>query len=235
MNYIITTFNPLDTQLHIRKIKRGIMPAKPIDRHWEQRIYEMSANDSRAGPYRIEAALAEDAIRLPFLPPPPVANTIRKYLRIWAEKGEEEKTPYQYLRWPQSMTSGALPWEASSAALELLSIVPPPQGNRPSVRIARWFWRVTQAAPDMPLMVLDFSAPIDRFSIAQLLAEWEILGDPPSIYRDSVEAVLTYAPWRSEDNAGRYAAALQDGSVPPLPYPNWISASKIEDLSNRGA
>ena len=133
------------------------------------------------------------------------------------------------------MMGGALPWEASAAALELLGIVPPPDGNRPSVRLARWFWRVTQAAPDMPLMVLDFSALIDRFSIAQLLAEWEILGDPPSMYWNSVEAVLTYAPWRSEDHAGHYAAALRDGRVPPLPHPDWISANKTKGLSSEGA
>jgi hypothetical protein len=97
----------------------------------------------------------------------------------------------------------------------------PPYG-RPTILLVHWFWRVTMAAPDMPARIqdneiLDYQedgvvkplAPEnwpkhhwgghamrvggpDRFTAAQQLTSWEIMGKPPSKKVRELEAYLAW-------------------------------------------
>ena len=67
----------------------------------------------------------------------------------WPQLGEKDRARYGLFYWPESMEHGALRWEASEAALELLR-----QGEKllnsawqPSIKAVQFFWHVTQAAP----------------------------------------------------------------------------------------
>jgi hypothetical protein len=236
------------------------MPAKRIDQHWADRINELAANDPKPGPYRIEAQLAEEASVNPSLPAPPTANTIRRYLVRFDKKSKEEKDQYLYFRWPQSMEAGLLPWEASAAALELLGVaqrfdtfarlmeaqVPDEElvkrggsarMGRPSVRLVRWYWRITQTAPDLPKDMIDQrqqgvsleQVTPSRYDIAQTLAAWEAAGiDAPQRFRDAIEGYLAFAPWRSRSHADEYKMAVDLGGIPGLTLEhmrraNWVA------------
>jgi len=153
---------------------------------------------------------------------------------------EEEQRQYQYFRWPESMVMGLLPWEASSAALELLEVrksdpyvrfidattEKPPESSgtgwgRPSVRLARAFWHITQAAPDLPALpeISEFPPYMlisGRYDIAVVLAEWEAGVDAPQRPRDAMEKYLAYAPWRSIERALIYASQVEHEQIPGL-------------------
>jgi hypothetical protein len=220
------------------------MPAKPIDKYWENRIYELAANDPKAGPYRIEAILGEEANGNTSLPQQPTANTIRRYLERFRRKPKAEQDQYLYFHWPGSMSTSLLPWEASAAALELLDVrrnVDPfirwmeskaqkplaewesggLRWGRPTIRLARWFWHVTQAAPDLPSVatITEFLPYVDlpgRYDIAVVLAEWETDTNVPQGLRESVETYLAFAPWRSPERALEYQVKVESGSLTGL-------------------
>ena len=58
---------------------------------------------------------------------------------------EAEKQQARRAKWPKSFDDGLLPQEYAPAFLSLLS-----HEGRPSIRRARWHWRVSSAAPEMP-------------------------------------------------------------------------------------
>ena len=64
--------------------------------------------------------------------------------RVSLPEDAHERALYERVYWPESFEHGALPWEAAEAVLELIAFQEP---KRPTVREARWFWRITQAAP----------------------------------------------------------------------------------------
>lgn len=51
-------------------------------------------------------------------------------------------------RWPEAMEQGALPWEASRAALDLLRYRLDQDFERPSIHLVQWYWRVRLGYPD---------------------------------------------------------------------------------------
>jgi hypothetical protein len=175
----------------------------------------------------------------------PATRTVNKYRELYNHLPEHVKAGYRDFRWPESMEAGLLPWPASAAALELLGIqrtrdmwsqigrdpgeLPTsafdlPIG-RPSVRLARWFWRVTQSAPDLlafPPEVPEVPSPLPlnklpgRYYIAQALAVHEAAGEISQRLLDAVETYFAYAPWRDIRNAAQYSLALGTGQVPEL-------------------
>jgi hypothetical protein len=60
-------------------------------------------------------------------------------------------------RWPDSMGTEQLPWQASTAALEFLTLCSTiPFHGRPTVADVVQFWQLRLAAPDAPLDVIQF-------------------------------------------------------------------------------
>ena len=177
----------------------------------------------------------------------PALRTVNKYHHQHPSLPANLKEGYLYLRWPESMETGLLPWEASAAALELLDVrrkVDPffrsveahsgkPLGSwgirwgRVSVRLARWFWHISQAAPDLPAIsgVSKFPLFIDipgRYDLAVILAEWEARASVPQEGRDAVEVYLTQAPWRSRERALEYKVKVELGQIPGLTHQNLL-------------
>lgn len=128
----------------------------------------------------------------------PSARTVGRIRQEFWKLPAEEQQQYGLFCWPDSMDNGALPWEAASAAFELLQRAH--QDERPPpVRLVRWFWRITLAAPDA-----DFSL---RLPFAQCMAAAEVLGGPVGAkVQRWVESYLRFAPWQSVDRSMRAAA-----------------------------
>jgi hypothetical protein len=225
------------------------MPPKK-DSFWERSLESLKARNPAWGAGRFRQALEQLAAKLGREDAPGdrwVGNYLNKLKgdHDWPQREIE----YRSFSWPESMGTPDLPWEASESALELLEVhrkanpflrhlESQPElpfadngrqplgmrwGHRPSVRLTRWYWRVTQAARDLPAetQTLVLLPPIHihilgRYDIAVVLAEWEDWSDAPQSLQDSVEAYLTYAPWRSTERAMEYMAEVKRGRIPGL-------------------
>lgn len=196
------------------------MPRPKVDQDWVTVIYSLKANEPKLGARAILTRLQKARNDGGISEKCPGLRTVGRYLKEWPGLPEEERRLYRELSWPESFERGDLPWEASQAALELLRVWawPPPMLEtmfepealqslglsyptaRPSIRLARWFWRLTQAAPDA-----DAS---ERRKIAEWLEAAEVLRSEPA--DRAVEAWLQYAPWRSAGASAAYEKALHE-------------------------
>src|SRR5262245_7989081 len=70
-------------------------------------------------------------------------RTIRTYLKLHAKLTDSERVAYRPVRWPESMLSGALPWESSRAILDLVHHCNQHGWPRPTIAQGLWFWRIT--------------------------------------------------------------------------------------------
>ena len=131
------------------------MPVKQIRPRLEAHAEELRENgDAEA------KALSKDV---------PSARTINRIRDEWKEIDPSERVQYQRFYWPESMQGGALPWEASTAALELLMFLDcNGVRTRPPIRLVKWYWIVTRASCDMSRDA--------RFGIAVLLTQQEEKG-----------------------------------------------------------
>lgn len=215
------------------------MPAPSINEYWVERVNSHLSKSHSAGrrpsPTGIHKSLVAEFTRMDRakraeLGKPPSQRSIdRIRVRNWDLKSPEEKVQYQEFSWPGSMECGELPWAASSAALELLGLRHQWNHGRPSIRLVRWFWHVTQAAPDLPLLPIVPPWPADskeidppgRYDIACHLSAWEAGTKAPQWHKSGIEAYLAYAPWRSDLHKSKYHLARQtkspQGPIPPLP------------------
>ena len=101
-----------------------------------------------------------------------------------------------------------LPWEASQPCLELLRSYRDNEVGMPTIRLARWFWRITLAAPDWELS--------QRIRAAQMLSQWEMDAGRSETPLRSIEGYLTYRPWQSIQNRDAYEKAVS-AKRNPLP------------------
>jgi hypothetical protein len=134
--------------------------------------------------------------------------------------------PFEWHR----LESYGLPWEASGYLLELwrLSVegnliefemrlldgaIQTPQSS-PTIRQARWWWRVHQAAPDLGLPEVKILA--DDFVVREL--DHEVLAMPLEFA--DLQAFLAYRPWQGlPSDTARYEAyrdAISQGRISPL-------------------
>lgn len=209
------------------------MPLK-TNKWWIDKVRGIKANNPKWGEGRIQTALdkicakgKDDSLqKIPTVAgSPPEGRTIGRILRQhWDPMTDKEQAQYREFHWPASLERAELPWEASSAALELLEACSQVGWGRPSNRLALWFWRVTEAASDLPNVWPSKSPWPGRFDIAAQLAgegtgtgnkEGEII--PLPSLRPGVEAFLAFAPWRSSSRESSYKHAIDDGRIPALP------------------
>ncbi len=119
--------------------------------------------------------------------------TVGRYRKKWEALKPSERAHYRSVSWPETFERGDLPWEASAVVFELLHasrraglpLV------RPLVRTARWFWRVTQAAPGAPLAHRAFVA-------GMLSAEEASLGAVRGGQARWAEGDIAYRTWTPE-------------------------------------
>ncbi len=147
----------------------------------------------------------------------PSPRTFARWRKEFGELTDDARTGYLKVSWPYSFAAGLLPWESASAVLELMYLGRE-MGRPPSVRMGRWYWRVTLAAPDMP--------PEIRRTLAENLCYWEPRAATDPVTAQGAEALLTYAFWRSQERAAAYQQALAAGAVPIPPV------TKLEYLAD---
>ena len=203
------------------------MPQRPIPDYWKERVFSevalLEQEGQRVSDKAIERRLKnhandlwngsgpEDRELARTVPSARSIGRIRK--NEWEPKADSEKAQYRYFYWPESMERGDLPWELSEAALALLGYVLHSKirgiFGRPSVRLVRWFWRVSVAAPDLPIA--------SRLVRAYDFTEWELVGGRPREFVRGIEGELALAPWRSKDNEVEYYNAIEEGIILETP------------------
>ena len=173
-----------------------------VDPIWIERLRQAAVSPRKPRARRIDRQWDAEYPRAEY-PDRPSERWIEEKLKTeWDDLPASEKQGYSAFYWPGSMLSGALPWEAAPAALELFALMN--TGNsrgRPHIRHARWFWRVTLAAPDAPIY--------RREDISRELARLEGRGPIP---QGLGEEYLAFAPWRSEENDAAYHQFIEEGS-----------------------
>src|SRR5262249_55551679 len=82
----------------------------------------------------------------------PSERTVRRLYDQFQTLPAENRRDWMVVRWPDSFSSGALPWASARAVFDLLKYydqhadwVPP------TVRHARWFWYLRLASPSIPI------------------------------------------------------------------------------------
>ena len=139
------------------------------------------------------------------------------------------ESPFQW----HKLEEFGLPWEASSFLLEMWVFVlkrqslveravgtqarigtgPPigvPPMPAPTVREARWWWRVHLAAPDLSnAKVWNLG---NTFSLCEMAHH--VLGRPSEL--GDLEAYLAYRPWTSDQAQKEYQRAIEAGHIPGL-------------------
>lgn len=161
---------------------------------------------------------------------PPADRTIRDILKEEPPGGRGE---FGSFFWPESMLPPDYPTEASTAFLELLRFhFEASRGAklamRPTKRLAKWFWIVTQA------MALE--APFnERLSIAGTLAAAEgSSAIDKELMRRGVEGYLAYAAWKSSENEGAWYEAKDAQVVPEMRFNLPYSPQETQDVINLG-
>jgi hypothetical protein len=192
---------------------------------WEERIKSLKANNRGWGAGRITAALEKEE------PPeygpdgqpiggPPSARWVGGFLK---NIKDDELREYRYFYWPESMVRGDLPWKASSSALQLLAYLDI-NGiyQRPPVRLAKWWWRVTQTMPQTQKYL--------RLVAAQDLASKEAAGEPCD---RGIEWWLAYMQIPDDGQRARLyrdAQARPDNPIPALPTSLTASTKDGDDF-----
>jgi hypothetical protein len=191
------------------------MPQPPVDPRWVKAVTALLGFDDRMKAAKIRSHLerAAEAKGSRYPGKVPHLRTIEriraKVIADAARTGGESLTPYREFHWPETMESGALPWEAASALFELVGYFRM-NGDPVTIRRARWFWYVTLACPEAPFE--------DRRALTTYLiaAEDVLEGMRSDIYRH-VEGKIVCAPWRSAEHRQEFEDALASGVIPRLP------------------
>lgn len=163
---------------------RATGPGRPaLDPHWRDRVWTMHAQDKTLTARQLRTRLLGEP-ESPAHAPVPSERWVYRCLKEFNDLAPPDRQQYELARWPESFQEGALPWESAATVLALLQVLLP---NRPSVRLARWVWRVRQAVPDAGLGPWLMSA--------RQLAAAEVLGGIQGSDARGVEGWLAFHGW----------------------------------------
>ena len=190
------------------------MPVK-VSTDWEESLIALKASKGEWGAVRLWRALQEEATEKSRTDAPS-QGWVSKWLReVWPKVTEDERRDRRSFRWPESMGSDGLPWEASSALLDLLRRKSPDgELRRPTNGVARWYWGLYQVArPEKE----EFGDP-DEYEnalnslevMASTLAAYETPQGLPDLLKRSVEGWLVCKGW-TEEGEQRYKEGVCKG------------------------
>jgi len=168
------------------------LPAPKVAQHWRDKVFTLVAEQPNLSAASIEAKLHEQANVEGIEEEPPSARTIGRIREEFSRLSEAQQGEYAYARWPESFQSGALPWEAGRLVLDLMAELRRLSQPRPLLRHAKWYWRITQVAPDLGIMY--------RWRIANHAAVLETQGklaQPEDTRR--IEWWLAFRPWSGRE------------------------------------
>ena len=187
------------------------MPTPRTHPAWIERIKQLRADDPKLTAHRIAQALHTEALKPGSdLPDASLVPSERTIGRVSLPEDAHERALYERVYWPETFEHGALPWEASPVVLELIALMEP---KRPTVRLARWYWRVSLVAP----------GTWDDYKLkgaASNLADAEARGEAPS---RAVETRLVNSIWDSWEHGP------EKGTHAPRPRSGPLSAEEERD------
>jgi hypothetical protein len=162
------------------------MPNIRIRDDWDPIIRQMKTDHPGWGSDRIHKALIKEY-------PDRDVPSRKTIIRSLAD--DYDPLPYQRFQWPESMENGALPYEASNCLVELFVWLRYLRGQeRPTIAACRWFYRVTQAAPDTPIEL--------RWNLALAITKHRLEGKP---LPPRVEWAVMMAAWNRDGKRDDYA------------------------------
>lgn len=145
-------------------------------------------------------------------------GAIHKITKSWDSLTDEEKQGDKTVEW-ENIEEYGLPWESSGYLLEhwwrfAFENVDPNTdhyGDKPTVRLVKWWWRIHQAVPSAPQEVVarlagDF-ASIEQGSDAQ---SWDL-------DFDGLWQYMAFKPWENDESGQAYLEATENGQIPSLP------------------
>lgn len=180
-------FKRREAQLAEDRRRRG---RTPIDRYWIARILELFAQEPKKTIHEIFETLKGEGEELRRNDYPSERTIPALKRRFYDPLTPEEKGEYTWARWPESFSdTGPLPWEAAPAVLELIADCEWRGIGRPTVRHARWFYRLRLARPDLPK---DKMAG-HTHRLAAMLAGWEVGGHLPTTNERRLDVRLATA------------------------------------------
>jgi hypothetical protein len=195
------------------------MPRPGTSNDVKRHVWELVENDPKMSAGRILIALRARATKTRIQLTLPTERTIARIKKDFVTKQPEERRPFHYFSWPEAMESGAVPWEASAAMLDLLQMFRQKDFDRPMIGTAAWFWRITQARPDLDIA--------RRFDLANRCALLEAQDQKPGDAFQGVEWFLAMAPWRSKKALQEYERVVRAGEIPALP-----ESPRLRDFAN---
>lgn len=180
----------------------GTAGRQPTDAKWHIRIFRIKANNNTWGAGRIAKKLYEDWPD----EDAPSESVVRRILK----SPPADLDMLRYYSWPSTMREGLLPWESGPALFELLRHYREAGARKPpTVGRAQWYWRVTLGCPDAPVGRRD--------ELAGILAAADVLPeDARKATYETVEAMISYAPWRSTEDQQLYGEAIERGDISQL-------------------
>ncbi|MBI4463836.1 MAG: hypothetical protein HY647_03935 [Acidobacteria bacterium] len=205
------------------------MPKPPTDLELKTQIWDIVKDhpkiSARAIFETLKARAGKEGIKLEIS-----ERTISRVKGEFSEKTPEEKLRFGCFRWPKSMLSGALPWEAAQTLLELVHHLRERGAPHPTVSIAIWFWRITLAAPTISIA--------ERADLAFFMKSLESDPDPDTWTR-GVEEYLIRSPWKSKRAKAAYVAAVRAGEIVRSMHKRWADVpaafARVEAAMDSGS
>jgi len=155
-------------------------------------------------------------------------ETFRTWWKVFRKNYPRGGLLDQAFSW-ENMDEGGidLPWEASRQIFDLLLVLEHDRGVQPrpvlTFRIARWYWRVCLATPDLDLRnhTSDNEYARDylvrhRLIFAQMMAALEIKQQLTGTQSDFWPVVwrLVCEPWRFQRDKNLYDSEIKSGQIP---------------------
>jgi hypothetical protein len=169
------------------------LPQPPVAQHWRILIHKAVLADKLTRPTEIHVRLQEAAAEAARRGEDPGrVPSLRSIERIRKEALDAEpavQARYTAFAWPEALEDGHLPWEASSAVLELLGWLTEQGHARPAIDEGLWYWRATLAAPGTPVEL--------RWGVGRAMATFSRWGVPARY----IELYLATRPWQSVQRA----------------------------------
>ena len=181
------------------------MPHPGIAADLRELIYVLVQNDLKSSAGKIRVSLRARGIQEHNLPS---ERTIARIKKEFLNRTVDQRRPYSYLHWPESMLDGSLPWESSSAMCELLNCYRRwDYGLRPTILVSQWFWWLTLAAPGLNSE--------KRFKYARCCAFLDA-SKLEGGFR-GMEAYLMLTPWHSKAAHELWRKLVDEGKIPDVP------------------